>query len=90
LVVDRYAVYNKAPCQIQYCYAHLLREVGDLEKEFFGEAEVSTFVTVVAPLLSLAIGLRRQPITELEFYRRAATLRDEITTRGAITKPLAT
>ncbi len=25
LVVDRYAAYNKAPCEIQYCYAHLLR-----------------------------------------------------------------
>jgi len=85
LVVDRYAGYNKIPCQIQYCYAHLLREVEDLEKEFFGEAEVSTFVAVVAPLLSLAMGLRRQPISDLEFYRRAATLRDEI--RAVMNQP---
>lgn len=27
LVVDRDVVYNKASCQIQYCYAHLLRLV---------------------------------------------------------------
>ena len=34
LVVDRYNGYNKMPCSIQYCYAHLLREVKDLEKNF--------------------------------------------------------
>ena len=56
-----------------------------MEKEFFGEAEVSTFVAVIAPLLSLAMGLRRQPISDLEFYRRAATLRDEI--RAAMNQP---
>jgi transposase len=83
LVVDRYAAYNKAPCQIQYCYAHLLRDVQDLEKEFPGETEVSTFVAVVAPQLSLAIGLRRQPISDEEFYRRAAALREEIKTTMA-------
>ncbi len=34
LVVDRYNGYNQVPCAIQYCYAHLLREVQDLGKEF--------------------------------------------------------
>ena len=82
-MVDRYAAYNKTPCQIQYCYAHLLRDVQDLEKEFPGEAEVSTFVAVVAPQLSLAIGLRGQPISDEEFYRRAACLREEIKTSMA-------
>jgi transposase len=78
LVVDRYAGYNKVPCEIQYCYAHLLREVADLEKEFEGEAEVPEFVAVAAPQLALAIGLRRQPIADEEFYRRAEGLRSEI------------
>jgi len=78
LVVDRYAAYNRVPCQIQYCYAHLLREVQDLEKEFPGEAEISSFVAVVAPQLSLAMGLRGQPIPDDEFYRRAVVLREEI------------
>ena len=27
LVVDRYGGYNRAPCALQYCYAHLLRDV---------------------------------------------------------------
>lgn len=54
LLVDRYAGYNKAPCKIQYCYAHLLREVEDLEKEFPDSTEVKAFVSTMAPLLSLA------------------------------------
>jgi len=78
LVVDRYAGYNKVSCEIQYCYAHLLREVQDVEKEFDGEGEVSEFVAVAAPQLALAMGLRRQPIPDDEFYRRAAQLSSEI------------
>ena len=74
LVADRYAAYNKAPCEIQYCYAHLLRDVQDLEKEFPDQTEVSTFVAVVAPLLALAQGLRNQRIDDKEFYKRAAQL----------------
>jgi hypothetical protein len=50
LVVDRYPGYNRAPCAIQYCYAHLLREVQDLEKEFPEQAEVRRFVGELAPL----------------------------------------
>jgi transposase len=80
LIVDRYAGYNKAPCQIQYCFAHLLRNVEDLEKEFPDEKEVSVFVAVAAPQLSLAMRLRTQPISDDEFYCRAATLREEIKT----------
>ncbi len=34
LVVDRFSSYNRAPCRIQYCYAHLLREKLDLYKYF--------------------------------------------------------
>ena len=85
LVVDRYAAYNKAPCRMQYCYAHLLRHVEDLEKEFPDDTEVSTFVAVAAPQLSLAMKLRTQPISDEEFYRRAATLREEI--KATMAKP---
>ena len=83
LIVDRYAAYNKAPCRIQYCYAHLLRHVEDLEKEFPDDKEVSAFVAVAAPQLSLAMRLRTQPISDEEFHRRAATLREEIKTTMA-------
>jgi len=85
LVVDRYAGYNKTPCQIQYCYAHLLREVEDLEKEFPDETEISSFVAVVRPQLALAMGLRSQRISDEEFHRRAAALREEI--KGTMAQP---
>jgi transposase len=85
LVVDRYAGYNKAPCRIQYCYAHLLRHVEDLEKNFPDDTEVSAFVAVAAPQLSLAMKLRTQPISDEQFYDRAATLREEI--RATMAKP---
>jgi transposase len=78
LVVDRYNAYNKVPCSIQYCYAHLLREVSDLEKEFPDSAEVRTFVATAAPLLSLAMGLRSQDISETEFLEKATKLKSDI------------
>jgi transposase len=78
LVVDRYAGYNKVPCAIQYCYAHLLREVQDLEKEFPDSLEVKAFVNTLAPLLSLAMGLRNQDISDREFHSKAATLKTQI------------
>jgi hypothetical protein len=78
LVVDRYAGYNRAPCPLQYCYAHLLREVQDLEKDFPDSEEVKTFVSVMAPLLATAMGLRRQPINETEFSQKAAQTKTQI------------
>ena len=78
LVVDRYSAYNKVPCQIQYCYAHLLREVTDLEKEFPDDSEVKTFVSTAAPMLSLAMGLRTQGISDKPFYRKAKKLKKDI------------
>lgn len=78
LVVDRYAAYNKAPCSLQYCYAHLLREVEDLEKDFPYSPEVKTFVSVMTPLLASAMKLRSQPIKDLEFYTKAAEIKSQI------------
>jgi transposase len=78
LVVDRYGGYNKVPCAIQYCDSHLLREVQALEQEFPEAAEVTVFVSTVAPLLALAMGLRIQPISDAEFARQAATLKAQI------------
>jgi transposase len=85
LVVDRYAGYNKAPCAIQYCYAHLLREVQELEKEFPDSAEVKAFVSTLAPLLSLAMGLRNQSISLKRFRSQAAKLKAQIV--GTVNQP---
>ncbi len=78
LVVDRYKVYNKAPCALQYCYSHLLREVQDLEKEFSGVEEVKTFVGVLASLLATAMHLRSLPIPDAHFYQQATEVKTQI------------
>lgn len=78
LVVDRYAGYNKLPYSLQYCYAHLLREVEDLEKEFPESEEIKIFVSVMVPLLTEAMKLRNYPIAEKEFYRKAAEVKNQI------------
>jgi transposase len=78
LVVDRYAAYNRAPCKIQYCYSHLSRDIHDLQKEFPESSGVATFTSTLAPLLSLAMGLRSQKIPHEQFYERASALTEEI------------
>jgi len=78
LVVDRYAAYNKLLVAIQYCYAHLLRLVEDLEKDFPGNPEIQAFVAAFAPLLASAMSLRGQPISDRSFYRQAAALKRKI------------
>jgi hypothetical protein len=78
LVVDRYAGYNQSPCAIQYCYAHLLRDLEDLEKEFPDQPEVRGFVQTVRPLLAAAMGLRGEGLSRGAFGRRAATLRRKL------------
>jgi hypothetical protein len=54
LVVDRYHAYHRASCALQYCYAHRLRDVEDLEKEFPSQPEIKSFVAALAPLLARA------------------------------------
>ena len=78
LVVDRYAAYNKMPCSIQYCYAHLLRTVQDLEKDFPGNAEIKAFVESLASLLASAMSLHSSPVSDRQFKRQAARIKDRI------------
>jgi len=78
LVVDRYAGYNKAPCALQYCQAHLLRTVQDLGDEFPEQDEVQRFVSTASNLLAGAIHLRTLSLKDKEYLRLAAQLRDKI------------
>lgn len=78
LVVDRYQGYNKAPCDIQYCFEHLRRPTEDLVKEFPKSDEIKNFVNAVVPLLSKAMGLRTQDISDEEFYKKAAEIKTDI------------
>jgi hypothetical protein len=80
LVVDRYHAYNRAPCALQYCYAHLLRDVEDLEKEFPNRLEIQRFVAALSPLLARAMHLRGLQLSAASFRQQAAQTRTEIET----------
>lgn len=78
LVVDRYHGYNRAPCALQYCYSHLLRDVEDVEKEFPSQPEIQRFVAALAPLLARAMQLRGLKLSAAQFRQQAAQTRAEI------------
>jgi transposase len=78
LVVDRYNAYNKAPVQIQYCYAHLLRDVEKLEKDFPDSPEIKSFVSLLVPLLAQAMHLRAQPLSDEQYYREAKEIQKKM------------
>jgi len=78
LVVDRYNAYNRAPCALQYCYAHLLRDVEDLAKEFPDQAEVGAFTATLIPLLAAAMHLQARPILDEQYYAQACQLQQQI------------
>jgi transposase len=78
LVVDRYNAYNRAPCALQYCYAHLMRDVEDLAKEFPGETEVTAFTSTLIPLLAEAMHLRGRPLADAEYHAQARPLQQHI------------
>ena len=80
LVVDRYNGYNRVACRLQYCYAHLLREVEDLAKEFPDQAEVAAFTATLIPLLASAMRLGHPPLSEDQYYQQAAEIKLQILT----------
>jgi hypothetical protein len=71
LVVDRYPGYNQVRCAKQYCYAHLLRKVQDLERECPDHSEVRAFTERLAPLLKEAMGLRAASLSDAAFTHQA-------------------
>jgi hypothetical protein len=78
LVVDRYGGYNKMPVDLQYCFAHLLREIEKLEKEFADEKEVTNFVSRLAPAIGKAMKLRGLDVTDAKYEELARDQKTEI------------
>jgi transposase len=78
LLVDRYQGYNQMPCALQYCYAHLLRDVKNLDKAFPDDPEVHAFVEALVPQLASAIGLRGLGLPRRQFLRQAAKIKSNI------------
>jgi transposase len=78
LVVDRYNAYNKAPCAMQYCYAHLSRDIEDVQKDDPEDPQVNRFAETALPPLAAAMSLRTLKLSKLQFQRQAASLRADI------------
>jgi hypothetical protein len=58
--------------------AHLLRNVQDLEKDFPDNSEIKAFVEQLTPQLANAISLRTYDITEMQFKKQAAKIKNAI------------
>lgn len=78
LVVDRYAAYNYALCDKQYCYSHLIRDVEDLEEEFPENQEIRDFCATFLPLLSAAEKLRKIEQNKKNFLIQAEKIKKKI------------
>lgn len=78
LVVDRYSGYNRVACQIQYCYAHLLREIKDLATEFEESREVKNYSEAMKLCLTDAMQLRKRGLSEEEYRKQAAAIQEQI------------
>jgi len=79
LVVDRYQAYSRAPCRVQYCYAHLLRDLKDTQTEFSDEPEVESFTSTMIEKLAHAMRLSaNKTMEDQEYYREARELKRQI------------
>lgn len=78
LVVDRYGGYNRVPCRLQYCYAHLLREIKDVEAEFETNGEVKQYARQMKICLTDAMQLRKRELSEAEYVRQALHIKEQI------------
>lgn len=77
-MVDRYNGYNRVPCKIQYCYAHLSRDLKDDAAKFEENKEVQAFIERMRQLLSEAMTLRGKKMTDQQYYTEAAAIKCEI------------
>ncbi len=78
LVVDRFGGYNRFRGAIQYCYAHLARDVKTLPEENPGNAECAVFAQTFSPLLGQAMRLRGEQQDDAMFCAEAATIKRQI------------
>lgn len=78
MLTDRYGGYNSIKIIRQFCFEHLKRDVKKIATDNPRSKEAARFVETLVPKIIEAIKLRKQPITDDEYYKRARDLRDEI------------
>lgn len=86
LVVDRYSGYNRVPTEIQYCYAHLWREMKDLEQEFETDEEIKNYTSLMRLHLTDAMQLRKRNLSDTEYLAQAQAIKlkiEELSNRQA-------
>src|SRR5215210_2885684 len=79
LVVDRYQAYSRVPCRVQYCFAHLLRDLKDTQAEFIDEVEVENFTTTMIEKVAEAMHLTaNKKLSDEQYYREAQELKRQM------------
>ncbi len=78
LIVDRYNGYNKVQTNIQYCYAHLLRDIKKIEKEFPDDRETQRFTKRMGSLLKEAMNLQTKTLTADQYSIAAEGIKKSI------------
>jgi hypothetical protein len=79
LVVDRYQGYSRVPCQVQYCFAHLLRDLKDTQAEFSDELEVENFTATMIEKVAEAMHLTaNKKLSDEQYYREARALKRQM------------
>jgi transposase len=75
LVVDRYAAYHQMPCALQYCYAHLLRDLKDFENEFESDQEVQNYTREMKTCLTDAMQLRNRGFSARQYRKEGQAIK---------------
>lgn len=80
LCSDFYAAYNEHQCRHQRCWAHLLRDLADVEKLHAGNQELTEWIKEVCDLYKegAELGRRAPPPSAEERVRKAAELRGRV------------
>jgi transposase len=80
LCTDFYAGYNEHACRHQRCWAHLLRDLAELEQSHATQAEVTDWVKALRALYTagVAFGRRAPPPSAAEREAKAAELRTAV------------
>lgn len=78
LVVDRYAAYNSSNCRLQYCFAHLVRDLKEEAANFSDDMEVESFTNQMIDSLSEAMRLQSKKLADKQYYREAKKIHLEI------------
>lgn len=86
LVVDRYAGYNQLPVPIQYCYAHIKRELDEMIKNV-EYSDSKPIGDELSKLFSKAMKLKESTTSNEDYYEQATMISDRMMELSFIDQP---